>query len=228
MTTISTTTDPSFFDIGVVIYDKKGQMYRDYNSNLEDVYDKTVKKVEISKSVYKKKFNVYYVSAGDQKNYIFDMKFGEPVHKLTFRSRSLKEIKSLPKGLMSVWFQGLKKGYKLNLKTVPKTIVSIFYRWADYTLGDDLRSLKNLKVLGVPDNMVFSVPKLPKGIEYVDFSGCQIGLFDENGLDNFKLSSYPNLKYINFSKNYIKKIPEEWKKAKKDKKLTIIYDKQYK
>jgi hypothetical protein len=73
--------------------------------------------------------------------------------------------------------------------------------------------------------MIFSVPKFPKTIEYVDLSDCQLDRYDNKGLDNFKLSDYPNLKYINFSGNWLKKIPTEWKIKSN---VKIIYNKQKK
>ena len=62
--------------------------------------------------------------------------------------------------------------------------------------------------------MVFVIPKFPKSIEYIDLSGCNIGSFEE-GLKNFKLEDYPNLKYFDIRNNPIRKIPVEWKKSKK-------------
>jgi hypothetical protein len=197
-----------------------------WQQNKIQIYDKKLKGQYnfISKSVYKNKYNVFFNADDNIK--IFNRKFKEPVHNLTIAGNKIEEIKTLPKGLLSLWLQGIPKNYKLKLSTVPKTIVSIFYRWTEYTLGDDLSKLKNLKVLGLPGNhMIFKVPKFPKSIEYVDLSDCQINRFDDNGLDNFKLSDYPNLKYINFSGNWIKKIPAEWKRKSN---VKIIYTKQKK
>jgi hypothetical protein len=219
-------TDKNFFDTGTVIYDKGFKQYHYWQDNLVEVYDKKLKGEYdfIAKSLYKEKYNVFHNHDSSIK--IFNRKFKEPVHKLTLSGNKLEEIKSLPKGLLSLWLQGIPKGYKLKLSTVPKTIVSIFYRWTDYTLGNDLTKLKNLKVFGVPGNhMIFSVPKFPKTIEYVDLSDCQLGRYDDKGLDNFKLSDYPNLKYINFSGNWLKKIPTEWKIKSS---VKIIYNKQKK
>jgi hypothetical protein len=53
----------------------------------------------------------------------------------------------------------------------------------------------------------------------------EIDRYDDGELDNFKLEDYPNLKYINFSGNWLKKIPSEWKVKSK---VKIIYNKQKK
>jgi Leucine-rich repeat (LRR) protein len=221
---LSTEDDKYFFTVNTVTYEKTGEPARYFNRNTVEVFEKKIGGGDLAKDIYKKKYNVYFCSNDNTK--IFNIKFKEPVHNLSILGNNLKEIKSLPKGLMSLWLQGIPKGYKMSLKIVPKTIVSIFYRWTDYTLGEDLTSLKKLKVFGVPGNhMIFSVPKFPKGIEYIDLSDCQIGRFDDHGLLNFNLKDYPNIKYVNFSGNYIKKIPAEWKKKSE---VKIIYNKQRK
>lgn len=216
--------DRVFFNTNTIIKKVIPKDNGQWQENKVQIYDKELKNGSIMKSIYKKKYNIF--TDFDDNQRIFNRKFKEPIHKLTIAGNSLKEIKSLPKGLMALWLQGIPKGYKLKLSSVPKTIVSIFYRWTDYTLGDDISTLKNLKNLGLPGNhMIFSVPKFPKSIEYVDLSDCQICRFDDDGLDNFKLSDYPNLKFINFSGNWLKKIPAEWKKSKR---VKVIYDKQKK
>jgi hypothetical protein len=223
---LNTETDKNFFNIGTVIYDNGYKRHHYWQDNLVEVYDKKLKGEYdfISLEKYKEKYNVFDIHNSSIK--IFNRKFKEPVHNLSLSGNKLQEIKTLPKGLLSLWLQGIPKGYKLKLQTIPKSIVSIFYRWTDYTLGSNLTKLKNLKVFGVPGNhMIFSVPIFPKSIEYVDLSDCQIGRYDDNGLDNFKLEDYPNLKYINFSGNWVKKIPSEWKVKSK---VKIIYNKQKK
>jgi Leucine-rich repeat (LRR) protein len=211
--------DKGFFNLGVTTHEKGFKSAAYFNTNTVFISNKN----NLLKEMYKKKYNVIFDFNHTQK---INRRFKEPVHRLTIAGNKLQEIKSLPKGLLSLWLQGIPKGYKLKLITVPKSIVSIFYRWTDYTLGDDIRQLKNLKVFGAPDNhTIFNIPKFPKSIEYVDLSDCQICRFDDNGLDNFKLSDYPNLKYINLSGNWIRKIPMEWKKKNG---IKIIYTKQKK
>jgi hypothetical protein len=216
--------DKNFFSTNIITHSRTPADNGYWEQNLHEIYHKELKHGHISLYTYKKKYNVFFDA--DQNKKVFNRKFKEPIHRLTIAGHKLKEIKTLPKELLSLWLQGIPKNYKLKLSTVPKTIVTLFYRWTEYTLGDDISTLKNLKVLGLPGNhMIFNVPKFPKSIEYVDLSDCQIGRFDDNGLDNFKLSDYPNLKYINFSGNWIKKIPMGWKKCKT---VKIIFGKQKK
>lgn len=223
---LDTEIDRYFFSVNVITNENQVKANHYLADNIVKVYRKKLKgeydRIILEK--YKKKYNVF--SIHDSSIKVFKKKFKEPVHHLTLSGNKLQEIKTLPKGLLSLWLQGIPKGYKLNQNTVPKSLVSIFYRWTDYTLGDNLTKLKNLKVFGVPGNhMIFNVPIFPKSIEYVDLSNCQLGRYDERGLDNFKLEDYPNLKYINFSGNWIKKIPDEWKVKSK---VKIIYNKQKK
>jgi hypothetical protein len=72
----------------------------------------------ISKKLYKEKYNVFFNHDSSIK--VFNRKFKEPVHKFTLSGNKLEEIKTLPKGLLSMWLQGIPKGYKLKLSTVPK------------------------------------------------------------------------------------------------------------
>lgn len=216
---LSLDTDKYFFSVYVVTNESPLDAGAYWGKNISRPKDIT-KDV----SVYKKKYNVFFNS--DDKLKIFKKKFKVPIHKLSITGDSLKEIKILPKTLMALWLQGIPKNYKLSLKTLPVSLVSIFYRWTDYTLGDDLSKLKNLKVFGAPGNhMIFRIPIFPKTIEYVDLSNCQINRFDNDGLQFFELKKYPNLKYINLSGNWIHKIPLEWRRKSS---IKIIYNKQNK
>ena len=208
--------DENFFDTDTVTYKKGYKHHHYYQDNLVKVYDKN----DIMYSIYKNKYNVY--SDFNDKQKIFNTKFPKPAHNLTIAGNNLTEIKSLPKTLMSLWLQGIPKNYKMKKTIVPKGLVSIFYRWTDYTLGDDISHLKKLKVFGAPGNqMIFRIPKFPKSIEYVDLSNCQLGRFEEF---KFNLKEYPNLKYLNISGNWIKKIPLELKKSG----IKIVHGKQNK
>lgn len=192
-----------------------------YSKHYENVYSKMFDivdgdhKSETHQGIYKKKYHHFFYHKGIGNKNLFNKKFNLDVTSIFIYGFS--KITSLPSNLKILSVID-RKSVKLNLRTIPKSIVSLtFYT---YPLdGKDISSLVNLKILNA--HKASTIQKLPKNIEYLDFSYEDFSKLD---IKNFKLSDYPKLKYLNVSGRDVK-IPKEWKEAKKFGKINIKYGK---
>lgn len=196
-------------------FDKKGDLIREY-----------------SLETYKKKYTILFLDLYKKKNVDLTKKvfnYNKPVHSLSLSVDNLDKISYLPPELLSLWMQGVGEhaGWGFDLKVIPKSLVSISYRWSPFNMnGWDISSLKNLKIFSADYNpTAYILPKFPKDIEYINFKN---GMIRDSGLKFFNILDYPKLKYFNVSGNIISKIPKEWLQLKKDKKLKIFFGSQKK
>jgi hypothetical protein len=203
--------------------------------NSEDVYNKTIKEEKYANGniftiyeayiIYKKKYNYFYEQNDLTKHLVFNKKFKVPVHRLTMSIDHLESIKSLPKDLLSLYIEGsVTDSLNFPVSVIPKKIVSIFITSFPFN-GVDLSKLKNLKAIGSTNEIMVKFPKLPKSIEYISFKNSGLAFNFPDSLNRFKLSDFPKLKYFDLSGVGIKRkdIPQEWKDAKKSKKIYIKY-----
>jgi hypothetical protein len=124
-----------------------------------------------------------------------------------------------------LYIQGSGDFINLATSVIPKGIVSMSFLWSAFPFnGRNLKSFRKLKVLK-SSNGVVEFPKFPKNIEYIEFPNATIATFFPSSLNGFKLSDHPKLKYFSVKDCGIPKkdIPQEWKDAKKLKKIQIFY-----
>jgi hypothetical protein len=199
-----------------------------YGRNRKRIYEKILGKSPVYNedneellTTYKEKYNMISFSR-DNEDFTFNKTWKIPVHGLTVHSSKITRFTKIPKTVVSIWLQG-GMVIVLPVSVVPKGIVSIVFRWCSFPFnGKDLTSLKKLRVIETDNASMREFPKFPKSIEYITFANSSLGL-NQKSVDNFKLSNYPKLKYFNVKGSGIKKIPQEWKDAKKLKKLKIFY-----
>lgn len=204
-----------------------------YNDNNKTFYTKIYKMSEDGTSedisTTKKMYhdNITVMDINDiSKRYVFNKKYPKDVvSKLDIISFNLAEIKSLPKELKVLYTFGSGPLVKITAK-IPKNIISIKGLATAFPFnGYDLSKLKKLRVFNWSNGSIIEMPKFPKTIEYIHLKNSSLGFNYPKSLNNFKLSYFPNLKYFNLKGSGIKKkdIPQEWKDAKKSKKLKIYY-----
>ena len=210
-----------------------GNDYQKYRDNLVKKYSKVFGLKEdgssdksISRYTYLNTLNKYFIVDNDENYKIFKRKFKLPVHALHLSIIGLNIIQKLPKELLVLDIGGSSRIINFDINVIPKGIVSMSFDSGAFPFnGKDLSKLKNLKVIVCDHYAVISMPKLPKDIEYISFMNSQLGNKTNPGLNGFKLSDYPKLKYFNVKYSGFKKadIPKEWIKAKADKKIKIYY-----
>ena len=175
--------------------------------------------------IYKKIYNMIFVTDDISNNLVFDTNFDLKVHHLSISTLKLSVINSLPKELLVLYVYGSADFLNLANSVIPKGIVSMTFLGSAFPFnGKNLKSFTKLKILKSSSGVV-QLPKFPKNIEYIDFPNATIGTFFPVSLNGFKLSDHPNLKYFNIKGNGIprKDIPQEWKDAKKLKNIKIFY-----
>jgi hypothetical protein len=224
-----------FYNMEYPFEDEEDLKY--FHSNIKDVenvdhkkrYNKTLGYYEYIDHLwrkYKNKYNIYGDGDMITKNSVFDKKFKFKVYSLSIRHEHLLTIKSLPKELLVLYIQGSQDFINFNISIIPKSIVSMVFKWSAFPFnGSDLSHLKKLKYFFVHSKHLVTLPKFPKNIEYIYIRGSSLGFHLSNSLKNFKLKDYPNLKGLIVQDSGIpkSKIPQEWKDAKKQKKLFIKY-----
>jgi hypothetical protein len=210
-----------------------GRDHQIYEDNLVKKYSKKVGEkpnYDYDRSIiiwtYLNTLNKYFIVDGDENYKIFKRTFKLPVHALHLSISGLNIIQKLPKELLVLDIGGSSRIINFDINVIPKGIVSMTFDSGVFPFnGKDLSKLKNLKVIVCDHYAVISMPKLPKYIEYISFMNSQLGDKSNPGLNGFKLSDYPKLKYFNVKYSGFKKadIPKEWIKAKEDKKIKIYY-----
>jgi hypothetical protein len=168
---------------------------------------------------YKYKDKEYNVAVfGDRlSTEVFDKKYKYPVHRLLLiLGVKFKEIKSLPKDLLSLEIDGA-GGKPLDINIVPKGIMSMAFTFGtQFPFNEaDLSRFKHLKSIETKDYNVKKFPKFPKGIEYINFAGTDV----KNDIHNFPILECRKLKLIDIRATGItsvNQLPESWKKAKKN------------
>jgi hypothetical protein len=223
-----------FYEVPVGVNHRfTGRDHQIYQDNLVKKYGKVFGLKEdgssdkaISRYTYLSTLNMYYITDMQEDYRIFKRTFKLPVHSLHLSIRGLNIIQKLPKELLVLYIGGSSRIINFDINVIPKGIVSMTFDSGVFPFnGKDLSKLKNLKVITCDHYAVISMPKLPKDIEYISFMNSQLGDKSNPGLNGFKLSDYPNLKYFNVKYSGFKKsdIPKEWIKAKADKKIKIYY-----
>lgn len=232
---LSLKTEIPDFDTNKVFYNVPRSTKKDYvtySKNIINVYDKVhksdkkdkYKSINTTKRSYKGVTDMLYIDR-ITKNSVFDKQFtGEYVTKLMIESPELFEIKTLPKELKVLYIIGSTSILNFTAQ-IPKDIISIsalscalpqqFY---------NLSKLKKLKVFSW-EGYFDKFPKFPKNIEYIKIEGYLHLYSFSKILNGFKLKNFPKLKYFDVKRSGIRKedIPQEWKDAKKSKKLKIYY-----
>jgi hypothetical protein len=136
----------------------------------------------------------------------------------------LKEVKKLPKELVALYIQSSGDFLKIPVSVIPKNIISVVFLWSAFPFnGVDLSSLKKLKNFRATGGSIVVLPKFPKNIEYIVLKDTGLSVGFPKSLNGFKLSKYPKLKYLEISGLSKKEVPEEWRDAKRQKKLIIKY-----
>jgi hypothetical protein len=209
--------------------------YPEYIENKLEVYTKIHKENENDSGsiyistlyeIYKKKYNMLVEQDDITEHMIFKKKYNFPVHRLILSTSNLERVQTLPNDLLAFSIYGSSEFINFPVSVIPKKIVSMIFLHCAFPFnGNDLSKLKNLKVLSSTNVSMVKFPKLPKTIEYISFINSGLAFNFPTSLNDFKISNFPNLKYFDLTNSGIKKkdIPQEWKDAKKAKKIFIKY-----
>ena len=199
----------------------------------QEYFKKNVSEVERSgeeddiffiRRLYLKKYTMYSDYYHRTRYSSFDKKYKFPVHELSIIYSNLEEVIRLPKELFSLCIQGSAPLFSFPVNIVPKNIVSISFKSCTFPWnGQNLRSLKILKKIHTDNESVVRLPKFPKNIEHIVIQNSGLSLNYPKSLNGFKISDYPKLKFLLITGLRKEQIPQEWKDAKKEKKLTVIY-----
>lgn len=232
MNTLSLKDNMGFYNMTFIIQGIDPDFYKNtldiHHKNFKEKIDPELGLIRIGElyQIYKKKYNIFVEGDSITKKLVFNKKFKVPVHSLSIVSSNLERVKSLPKDLLALYIQGSSSFINFPVSIIPKNIVSIIFKWSAFPFnGADLGKFKNLKVIGATDYSMVKFPKLPKNMEYISFINSGLAFNFPSSLNGFKLSEYPKLKYFDLSGSGIKRkdIPQEWKDAKKSKKIYIKY-----
>lgn len=152
-------------------------------------------------------------------------KYNDLVHSFTLLGHSGIKKVVIPKAWVLL-FSGVneKNNYwGMKIEDLPKNLVSLSFSLSSSPFdGADFTRFKKLKIITSYNN-ISKMPKLPPSIEYVTFTGRALGL-PGSGVEDFKLSEHPNLKWLYLANSKIPKnrIPQEWKDAIKNKTVEIF------
>jgi hypothetical protein len=228
MSELPLNTNKGFY--GMSFFTQK--LYPEYNKNRVKVHEKKkgngngVLDFFTLHEKYKKKYNMFMEHDDVTEHTVFKKIYKLQVHSLTLSITNLELIKYLPKDLLTLIIYGSSEFINFPVSVVPKKIVSMIFLHSAFPFnGQDLSKLKNLKMLSSSTASMSIFPKLPKTMEYISFKNSGIGFNFPDSLNGFKLSAFPKLKYFDLSGNNIKKkdIPQEWKDAKRAKKIFIKF-----
>jgi hypothetical protein len=206
--------------------------HRFFYNNVERVEEKVLVKpkkpygpeISIAKDLYLKKYIRFFEQDDISKPSIFNKTYKFPIHRLSIGNSYLKEVKKLPKELVALYIQSSGDFLKIPISVIPKNIISITMLWTAFPFnGVDLFSFKKLKHFRATGGSIVVLPKFPKNIEHIVLKDTGLSVGFPKSLNGFKLSKYPKLKYLEISGLSKKEVPEEWREAKRQKKLTIKY-----
>jgi hypothetical protein len=176
--------------------------------------------------LYKKRFIVHSEQAGkNTKVFSIPPNPKRPIHRLEI-SGNLKNLKKiiLPEKLLWVFeIETMPDDWHPSLDEFPTTIRSFKFHWAGFPFnGKDITRFKDLKVIECNGSAVSKMPKFPKSIEFITFIGSSL---TSSEFAKLKIKDYPNLKWLDVRASGVNstEIPDDWVKAKKDKKVEIFW-----